>query len=555
MGDRQDWDGVERRRSPGDFLAEARESEMKGRVLEAMQACQSAIELADPQRDGAVLAEALRRLASLRRRRHEAKEALELCQRSFDVATAIGSARLAAEARNGLALIHLGLGQWEDARRALHTALILGSESDRLRAQIQQNLGIMANAEGDLEAAREHYEKSLALFMSSADQSGVVIAYNNLGMLNSDHGNWAEADKCFRTSLDMAEQIGDVRHRAHALLNHTEVHIARADFESAKKSAEEALQIFDDMGQRDFKSAAYKFLGVIYRETGRPMLAESRMRTALDMSTEVGATLIQAETSREMAILYQQMGRNQETLKLLTSAHRLFGRLNARRDLVDVTAKTSHLEGIYLEIVQDWGASIESSDTYTHGHSERVAEYAVRVAVALGLQDAELTTIRVGAYLHDLGKVRVPHEVLNKAGKLTPDEFDMMKMHPVHGIEMLAAIEFPWDIKPIIRSHHEKLDGSGYPDKLRGDEIPVYAQIIGIVDVFDALTSTRSYRSALSQEQAVGIMLENPQHYRPEVFAAFMDVLGAPSATVSMPGADAATQGTKVLPIRPTRAA
>ena len=532
---RQSWDGPERRRGAADFLADAKQSEMKGRVLDAIQACTSAIELADPALEGEVLAEALRRLASLRRRRHESAEAIKLCQRSYDVATAIGSTRLAAEAKNGLALIHLALGEWDEARRALQDALSLGAHAEDLRAHIEQNLGIMANAEGDLEAARGHYERSLALFKSISDGRGQVVAYNNLGMLNADHENWMEADACFRTSLEIADTIGDVQHRAHALLNRTEVYIARADYENARKCAEEALQIFDDMGQRDFKSAAYKFLGIIYRETGRPILAESRMRTALEMSTEVGATLIQAETSREMAILYQQMGRNQETLKLLTNAHRLFGRLNARRDLIDVTSKTAHLEGIYLEIVKEWGASIESSDTYTHGHSERVAEYAVRIATELGLENAELTTVRVGAYLHDLGKVRVPHEVLNKPGKLTPEEFDLMKLHPVHGIEMLAAIEFPWDIKPIIRSHHEKLDGSGYPDKLRGDEIPLYAQIIGIVDVFDALTTTRSYRAALSHEQAVGIMLENPGHYRPEVFAAFMDVLGAPAAASQKP--------------------
>ncbi len=514
-------------------LAEAKEYELKGRLAEAMQACNRAIAFADEQTEGAILSEALRRLGSLHRRRHESAEAVALCRRSYDTATAIGDTNLAAEALNGLALVHLGLGEWEEARRALETALQLGAASDSLRGRIEQNLGIMANAEGDLEAAKGHYQRSLDLAKLTCDPRAQVVAYNNLGMLNADYEDWTEADACFRTSLEISSSIGDVQHRAHALVNHTEVFLARGEFEKARKSAEEALQIFDGLDQRGHKSVAYKILGVVYRETGNFMLAESRLRAALEMSSEVGATLIQAETSRELAVLYQQMGRNQETLKLLTSAHRLFGRLNARRELVDVASKTSHLEGIYLDIVKQWGASIESSDSYTHGHSERVAEYAVRLATSLGLLDAELTTVRVGAYLHDLGKVRVPHEVLNKAGKLTNEEFDMMKLHPVHGIEMLAAIEFPWDIKPIIHSHHEKLDGTGYPDKLRGDEIPLYAQIIGIVDVFDALTTTRSYRAAMSQEKAVSIMLENPGHYRPEVLEAFMSVLGAPAQPVS----------------------
>ena len=113
-----------------------------------------------------------------------------------------------------------------------------------------------------------------------------------------------------------------------------------------------------------------------------------------------------------------------------------------------------------------------------------------------------LTTVRIGAYLHDVGKVRVPLEILNKPGKLTAEEFDVMKAHPVCGHRAARRrIEFPWDIKPIIRWHHERYDGTGYPDRLEGDDIPLSAQIIGIVDVYDALTTTRSYRGALPRRR------------------------------------------------------
>ena len=126
-----------------------------------------------------------------------------------------------------------------------------------------------------------------------------------------------------------------------------------------------------------------------------------------------------------------------------------------------------------------------------------MARRAVAVAEILGMDEHAQTTVRVGAYLHDVGKVRVPHEVLSKPDTLTPDERAVLQMHPVCGIELLAAVEFPWDIKPIVRWHHERYDGSGYPDRLRGDDIPVSAQIVGIADVYDALTSTRPYRPAL----------------------------------------------------------
>ena len=147
--------------------------------------------------------------------------------------------------------------------------------------------------------------------------------------------------------------------------------------------------------------------------------------------------------------------------------------------------------------------------------------------------EEQQTAIRIGAYLHDLGKVRVPHEILSKPSALTPEEFGVIQMHPVWGLEMLATVEFPWDIKPIIRWHHEKYDGSGYPDRLRGDEIPVSAQIICIVDVYDALTTTRSYRGAMSHPEALGKMQEVRGWWRPDVYQAFMRTV----AQVSSPRA------------------
>src|SRR5206468_5820439 len=120
--------------------------------------------------------------------------------------------------------------------------------------------------------------------------------------------------------------------------------------------------------------------------------------------------------------------------------------------------------------------SIESSDSFTFGHCERVAQNVVAVAQALGLNDTEQRTVLLGAYLHDVGMVRVPHEILHKAGPLTPDERAVIEMHPVWGIELLADIHFPWVLNPIIRSHHERYDGSGLPDPLVGQPIPLAPQ-------------------------------------------------------------------------------
>ena len=263
-------------------------------------------------------------------------------------------------------------------------------------------------------------------------------------------------------------------------------------------------------------------LGAVYRETGHHAVAESRLKTAIDLAVETGSVLSEAEASREMALLLQAMGRNQDALRNLNAAHRLFNRINARVDLVDIRGKVSELESTFLKVVADWGQSIESTDRYTYGHCSRVAEYGIKVACALGLSFEEQTTLRLGAYLHDVGKVKVPHEILNKPGRLNDEEFEVVKMHPVWGLELLAAVEFPWDIKPIIRWHHERYDGTGYPDRLKGDEIPLNAQIICIVDVYDALTTTRSYRAALPREEALPIMQQSRHWWRPDVYQAFM---------------------------------
>jgi putative nucleotidyltransferase with HDIG domain len=173
-------------------------------------------------------------------------------------------------------------------------------------------------------------------------------------------------------------------------------------------------------------------------------------------------------------------------------------------------------------VVREWGQSIELADAYTHGHCERVANYGVAVARQLGLDGTAQTTIRLGAYLHDLGKVRVPHEILNKPGPLTAEEFDLIKKHPEWGLELLQGIDFPWDIRPIIGSHHEKDDGSGYPRGLKGDAIPLDAAIICVVDVYDALTTQRSYRAAHSHAEALVEMQKCRHWWRADVYAAFL---------------------------------
>ncbi len=510
-----------------ELLQQARAHERAGAMAEALRGYTAAIESAERNAERGLLAEALRRLGVVHHHRNEGDEARRLCQRSYDTAIAMGNPVLAAEALNALAGFDFEAGSITAAREKFYRALELGGASAELRGRTEQNLGILANIQGSLSEALAHYQRSLGAFESIADDRGCAIAYHNLGMVSADRELWDDADRYFRRSLQMAESIGDVHLQGLGLLNHAEVHLARQRYEQARQNAENALAIFDKLGARLDKADAYKVIGRVYRETGRHALAEARLKSAVDLAVSTGSILSEAEASRELAILYQNMGRNQEALRLLNSAHRLFGRLDARVDLVDVSTKVARLEETYFAVVRNWGQSIESSDTYTYGHCERVADYALAVAGELGLDEEQQTTIRIGAYLHDLGKVRVPHEILNKPGALTAEEFRVIQMHPVWGLELLATVEFPWDIKPIIRWHHERFDGCGYPDRLKGDEIPVNAQIICIVDVYDALTTTRSYRPALSHAEAMKQITASRTWWRPDVYEAFVRVAGS----------------------------
>ena len=488
-------------RPAADLLIDARALERAGCIPEAVASYEAAIRAAGGATgDRAVLAEALRRLAVVQHRGSHSVEARRLAQRSFTVARRAGSDVLAAEALNTLGGIDLEAGPLDRARSQFLRAVRLGGSSLELRARVEQNLGIVANIKGDFDDALACYTRSLEAYKRCNDEHGCAIAYHNLGMVSAQRRLLAEADRYFTRSYEIAARTGDTYLEGLCLLNYADVYFQRERYEEARQNAEAALALLDRIGGDVVKAQAYRILGMVARETGDPDLAGSRLRAAMALAVSAGSMLNEAEACRELAILNQAQGRNQDALALLNQAHGLFGRLDARADLVNVGAKMAELETTYLAVVSEWGKSI---DTYTFGHCERVANHAVAVARALGLDEREQTTIRVGAYLHDLGKVRIPAEILSKPGPLTSEEFAVVQMHPAWGIELLAEIQFPWEIQPIIRWHHERYDGTGYPDQLCGDAIPVAAQIVGIVDVYDALTTTRPYHPALSPEEAL----------------------------------------------------
>jgi diguanylate cyclase (GGDEF)-like protein/putative nucleotidyltransferase with HDIG domain len=196
-------------------------------------------------------------------------------------------------------------------------------------------------------------------------------------------------------------------------------------------------------------------------------------------------------------------------------SYRLYlGKLETEKKHVEEMA------GLHLRTIEALALAIEAKDHSTHDHLQRVRVYAMKLADDLGLSQDEKEALRAAALLHDIGKLAVPEHIIAKPGKLTPEEFDRMKIHPIVGAEILKEVEFPYPVVPIVRSHHERWDGTGYPDGLKGEEIPIGARILSAVDCLDALASDRQYRRALPLEKAMQhVASEAGRAFDPQVVA------------------------------------
>ncbi|HET8713980.1 MAG TPA: HD domain-containing phosphohydrolase [Gemmatimonadales bacterium] len=523
---------------PGEAAVETRAGAAELQAARALEsAClpdaivryEAAIAAAEAGREPAILAESLRALAVARHHRNETAEARRLCRKSCDVARQAGEARVAAEALNTLGAIDLATGALDEARRMFLEARELGHASRALRARVEQNLGILANIQGDQLEALGHYERSLEEYRATGDEPGCAIAYHNLGMVNADRGRLEAASCYFQESYAIAERTGNTYLQGLCLVNHAEVEVAREQYDSARLKTEAALGLFARLGARAPTASAHRVLGMVHRETGRLTLAEASFKTAIALAATAGSMLNEAEASRELGLLYQRMGRNHDGLRRLNVAYGLFRRLNARVELVDVEGRIADVKRNYLELVRAWGQSMEWRNAGAFGHCERLARHGVAVARVLGLDQDQEMAVLLGAYLHDIGLLRVPQDTINKTDPLTLQEQELVQMHPIWGLELLSTVEFPWEVKPIIRWHHEHYDGSGYPDKLEGNAIPLAAQIIGILDEFDSLTTKRTELAPRSAREAIEDMHGRRAWWSEPVFQAFLRVVTAPA--------------------------
>jgi diguanylate cyclase (GGDEF)-like protein/putative nucleotidyltransferase with HDIG domain len=510
--------------TPDELIAAGDAAERQGQRGEARKCYERALYSLGRDGDPSRAAAVLRWIARTYMVDADPDAALDCLEAALAVAQACGDDAGAGHAINVKAGVYWQRGNLDSAEELfLQAREFAHSAGDiKLGAMTSQNLGVIANIRGDLTDALQHYHTSLWHYRTLGMARDVCVALNNLGKLHTGLQQWADAESAYGEAIQVTEAIGDTSASILLHVNVAEMWITRREFESAQKSVETAVRLSSETGDSASLAEIAKLLGIIARESGNYPEAETQFIRGQQLAEARQELLLLADISRERADLHRRQGRNRDALQSLNRAHRLFTQLRAKLDLANIDHSIGSLEDDFLQVVRRWGESIEAKDRYTQGHCVRVADIACAIAAKSGLDQKALFWFRIGALLHDVGKLVVPPEVLNKPGKLTDEEWALMRRHPSAGVEMLAEIDFPWDVRPIIESHHERWDGKGYPHGLTGEEIPLTARILCVADVYDALTSERSYRRALPHDEAMAIMRADVEKaFDPQVFALF----------------------------------
>ena len=503
------------------LVDQAKLAEREGRWSEAALSYERLVR--DPVADDQTRLCALRWLGRVYLEQGNRGAAIDVLEAAVAAATQAGSPSAIAQALNVVAIVHQTGGDLDRAemmyREARATAESIKDAG--AVAMIDQNLGTVASIRGNVHEALEAYQRSLAGYKALGMRDQEATALNNIGLAYTDLGQIDQAEIAYADAAKVFGEEHDHPNEMNVALNQVQLCIATGRFDEAQQRVEPLLALTGEIAP-SWRGEVFRHIGVIARERGDYVRAAEYLGRADECAEEGEDLLLKADIAEQLAELYWTQKRHRDMLAHLNKSHAMYSSLKAQHRVAQVERRNAALESRFLEMAHHWGDSIESKDHYTQGHCERVAFFACVLADSAGMDSRSLFWFRLGALLHDIGKIIVPTEVLNKAGRLSDEEWVIMKRHPEAGLELVADIDFPGDVRAIIRNHHERWDGTGYPDGLAGEEIPFAARILCVADVYDALTTARSYRESLTHECAVAEMRASKGQFDPQLLEAFL---------------------------------
>jgi tetratricopeptide (TPR) repeat protein len=329
--------------APADLLGEGKAHQLAGRLREAGECFAVAIDVASTLDESVPMAEGLRRLGIVHHLQGETATGIHYCQRSRDLATKFSHSVLAAEATMALANMACDQGRMNEAKEHYSAALAISPGHLDLAARIEQNLGIVESVQGNLAAALEHYGRALQAYEATHNILGRARAHHNIGMICADQKEWDAAQRAFDQAALLARQGGDYHLGGLCLLNHAEIDMAHQRYEEVRRQAEAAIAIFDRLGARVDMADAFRMLGTALRFLKRPTLAESRLRSALEIAATAGVPLIEAESCRDIAFLFADTGRRGEAVGFIDRALALFTQLGATLDATALSERRTEL--------------------------------------------------------------------------------------------------------------------------------------------------------------------------------------------------------------------
>lgn len=435
--------------------------------------------------------------------------ALGYLQRAIGSYRRLGDKIGLCKALRNLGVVYVELGEFHEAETHYDEAIrvAINLEDKLVYADLVNNFGTVKNMQGDWEEALSLYRESLEIYEARREIRKSGYTKNNIAITMAEQGMNEKAFDYFLQADEIAREVKDLSLALIVDINLADLYLKKNSLAKARHHCEKALQFLTD---NDLKNGnmveAIKIEGKVAFAEKDYDKALTCFTESLELSQVIGAQFLEAEVLLERGTLFRAMEQHLEALSDLEASYHIYRTLKAESKREQTEKIIGSIERLYLDIFQSMAAKVDLKDKYTKGHSDRVAALALILCRNLGMNTSLLKTIVAAALLHDIGKIKIDDAILNKEGKLTDEEYREIQRHPELGVELLRAKWFPWDIKPLILGHHEKMNGKGYPHGLKGEDIPLGARIICIVDVFDALTSDRIYRDAFSVPKALEIM-------------------------------------------------